>query len=94
MGARFSRSSIGVDKAIRSCNEVLWLVQCMFYFTLSTQQIESSYICQIAKFLTTDLQALNFILTAPEFEKSYEGRQFLEEVVGRGWPKFLDVVGI
>lgn len=94
MGARFSRVSIRVDKTIRSCIEVLWLVQCKFYFTLSTQQIESSYFCQLPRFLTTDLQALNFILTAPEFEKTYEGRQFLKEIVGGGWPKFLDLVGI
>lgn len=83
-----------MDKTIRSCNKVLWLVQCKFYFALSTQQIESSYFGQIPRILTTDLQALNFILTAPEFEKTYDGRQFLKEIVGEGWPKFLDFVGI
>ena len=49
----------------------------------------SSYVCQMIRVLTTDLQALNCILTAPEFEKTPEGRQFLGDIVGRGWLHFL-----
>jgi len=35
--------------------------------------------------LTTDLQALNYILTSPEFEKPSAGRQLLGDIAGRGW---------
>ena len=44
----------------------------------------------MTRVLVTDLQALNYILTAPEFEKPLEGRQFLGDIVGRGWLNFLD----
>ena len=49
---------------------------------------------QMTRVLTTDLQALNYVLTAPEFEKSLEGRQFLGDIVGRGWRTFLDDIRI
>jgi hypothetical protein len=39
--------------------------------------------------LTTDLQALNYVLNAPEFEKSHADRVVLGELVGKGWFKFL-----
>jgi hypothetical protein len=48
----------------------------------------------MARVLTTDLQALNYVLTASEFEKPLEGRQFLGDTVGRGWLTFLDDVSI
>jgi hypothetical protein len=38
--------------------------------------------------ITTDLQALNYILNAPEFEKPYTERQFLGQFTGKGWPNF------
>ena len=44
----------------------------------------------MTRVLTTDLQALNYILTAPEFEKPLEGRRFLADLVGEGWLNFLD----
>ena len=44
----------------------------------------------MTRVLVTDLQALNYILTAPEFEKPAEGRRFLGDIVGRGWLKILD----
>ena len=48
----------------------------------------------MTRVLTTDLQALNYILTAPEFEKPLEVRRFLEALVGRGWFNSLDDVGV
>jgi hypothetical protein len=44
---------------------------------------------QMAVIVTTDLQALNYILNAPEFDKPYADRQFLGEFAGKGWPGFL-----
>ena len=38
--------------------------------------------------MTTDLQALNYILTAPEFDKTYAERQFLGQFTGKGWSNF------
>ena len=49
---------------------------------------------QMTRVLTTDLQALNYVLTAPEFEKPSEGRLFLGDMVGRGWLTFLDDISI
>jgi hypothetical protein len=43
---------------------------------------------------TTDLQALNFVLNSPDFEKPIEGRHFIGDMVGRGWLGFLDAVSI
>jgi len=43
---------------------------------------------------TTDLQALNHVLNSPDFEKPLEGRQFMGDMVGRGWLGFFDVVSI
>jgi hypothetical protein len=43
---------------------------------------------------TTDLQALNHVLTSPDFEKPIEQRQFLEDIIGRGWLGFLDILSI
>jgi hypothetical protein len=54
----------------------------------------SSRVCQMTRVLTTDLQALNYILTAPEFEKPLEARRFLADVVGTGWLNFLDDVSV
>jgi hypothetical protein len=48
----------------------------------------------MTRVLVTDLQALNYILTAPEFEKPLESRQFLGGIVGRGWLKNLDPVSV
>ena len=39
--------------------------------------------------LTTDLQALNYILTSPEFEKPPAGRQLLGDIAGKGWFHFF-----
>jgi hypothetical protein len=39
--------------------------------------------------LTTDLQALNFILTSYEFEKPPSGRQLLGDIAGKGWFRFF-----
>jgi hypothetical protein len=44
---------------------------------------------QEAKIIVTDLQALNHILNAPEFDKPYTERQFLRQFTGKGWPNFL-----
>ncbi|KAH9968096.1 cytochrome P450 [Russula dissimulans] len=38
----------------------------------------------MSRVLTTDPQALNFIMNAPEFEKSKEGRAFLGSLLGNG----------
>ncbi|KAI9513462.1 cytochrome P450 [Russula earlei] len=38
----------------------------------------------ISKVITTDPQALNYILTSPEFVKSEDGRQYLERLLGKG----------
>jgi len=46
----------------------------------------------MTRVLPTDLQALNYILTASEFEKPVDGREFLAEFVGRGWLNLLDEV--
>jgi hypothetical protein len=46
----------------------------------------------MTRVLVTDLQALHSILSAPEFEKPLEGRQFLGDIVGRGWLNSLDHV--
>ena len=48
----------------------------------------------MTRVLTTDLQALNYILTAPEFEKPLEARRFLAELVGTGWLNPLDSVSV
>ena len=48
----------------------------------------------MTRVLTTDLQALNYVLTAPEFEKPPEGRQFLGNIIGRGWLTSLDDVSV
>ncbi|KAF8497510.1 cytochrome P450 [Russula emetica] len=37
-----------------------------------------------AVIITTDLQALNYILNAPEFDKPYSDRQFLGQLTGKG----------
>jgi hypothetical protein len=42
----------------------------------------------------TDLQALNHVLTSPDFEKPIESRTILGDMIGRGWLGFLDVVSI
>jgi hypothetical protein len=42
----------------------------------------------------TDLQALNYILSAPEFEKTPEDREALGEFVGKGWPNFFGICNI
>jgi hypothetical protein len=39
--------------------------------------------------VTTDLQALNYILNAPEFDKANADRRSLGELTGKGWPNFL-----
>jgi len=39
--------------------------------------------------VTTDLQAVNHLLNAPEFEKTPTDRQFLRLFTGKGWPTFL-----
>jgi hypothetical protein len=44
--------------------------------------------------ITTDLQALSYVLTAPEFEKPLEGLRFLEDFVGRGWLTSSDDVSV
>jgi hypothetical protein len=46
----------------------------------------------MARVFTTDLQALNYILTSPEFEKPDEARQIFGDIVGRGCLTFLEVV--
>jgi len=38
----------------------------------------------LSRVLTTDPQALNFIMNAPEFEKGKEGREFLGRLLGNG----------
>ncbi|KAF8256390.1 hypothetical protein EI94DRAFT_1823789 [Lactarius quietus] len=42
----------------------------------------------MARVVTMDPQALNYILTAPEFEKSDDARFFLGDALGKGWPQF------
>jgi len=49
---------------------------------------------QMAMIVTTDLQALNYILNAPEFDKPYADRQFLGEFAGKGWPNFLSTCSV
>ena len=44
--------------------------------------------------ITTDLQALNHILTTPEFEKTYADRLLLGEFTGKGWPNFRGNCGV
>ena len=44
---------------------------------------------QRAVIVITDLQALNYILNVPEFDKPRENRQALGEFAGKGWPNFL-----
>jgi hypothetical protein len=39
---------------------------------------------QMPTILTTDLQALNYVLSAPEFEKRHADRQALKQFVGTG----------
>ena len=53
---------------------------------LPTRTNWSFLIFQTAIIVTTDLQALNHIFTAPEFEKTYADRQSLGEFTGKGWP--------
>jgi hypothetical protein len=48
----------------------------------------------MATAVTTDLQALNYIFNAPEFEKPYSQRKFLGEFAGKGWPNFLSTCGV
>jgi hypothetical protein len=48
----------------------------------------------MATVLTTDLQALNYVLNAPEFEKTHRDRAVLGEIVGKGWLKLLVICSI
>ena len=47
-----------------------------------------SHASQLTRVLTMDLQALNYILNSPEFEKTDDSRTFLGDVLGKGQPKF------
>ena len=44
---------------------------------------------QTAIIAITDLQALNYILNAPEFDKTQADRQALRQFTGKGRPNFL-----
>jgi hypothetical protein len=44
---------------------------------------------QTAIIVTTDLQALNYILNAPEFDKTSADRRAFGEFAGKGWFNFL-----
>ena len=44
--------------------------------------------------IITDLPALNYILSSPEFEKTPEDREALAEFVGNGWPNFFGICNI
>jgi hypothetical protein len=48
---------------------------------------------QSTKIVVTDLQALNQIFSAPEFEKTLADRQGLGAIIGKGWPNLLGSVG-
>lgn len=48
----------------------------------------------MTKVVTTDLQALNYVLSAPEFEKTDEGRELLGDILGKGRPNCLGTVTI
>ena len=49
---------------------------------------------QSTRIIITDLQALNYIFNAPEFEKPLFDRQELEAIIGKGLPKFLGCVQV
>jgi len=57
-------------------------------------QMRPSFLCQMTRVVTTDPQALNYILNAPEFEKPEDGRRLLGDMVGKGWHNFLGVISI
>jgi len=60
-------------------------------FTPTSQTI----LCfQMAMIVTTDLQALNYILNAPEFDKPNADRQSLKEFAGKGWPNLLNTCSV
>jgi hypothetical protein len=48
----------------------------------------------MATVLTTDLQALNYVLNAPEFEKAHRDRLVLGEIVGKGSPKLFVICSV
>jgi hypothetical protein len=48
----------------------------------------------MTRVFTTDLQALNYVLNSPEFDKPIEGRELMRGLTGEGWHNFLDVVTI
>jgi len=48
----------------------------------------------MVRIVTTDLQALNYILNAPEFDKPNINRQFLKEFAGKGWLNLLNTCSV
>ena len=48
---------------------------------------EPSHASQTIKVLTTDPQALNYILNSYKFEKPEHARLFLGDILGKGRPK-------
>jgi hypothetical protein len=58
----------------------------LFILPTHTSRLSHPYDLQRTRVITTDLQALNHVFHAPEFEKTPEVRLLLGDILGRGWP--------